>query len=95
MISLRIHTQAECDIQHIVDYYDAIDSSITDKFLGELYRSFDLLLKSPEAFPLKYKNTRLRYLKRFPFGIHYQFGDKKLFILAVLHTSRDPETWFR
>ena len=37
MYKLQIRVLAKEDIQHIVNYYDLISSSITNRFLEQLY----------------------------------------------------------
>lgn len=93
MSSLQIRTHAQLDIQEIVDYYDGISSVITDKFLDQLYQSLDFLAEHPKNFQVKYRNTRVYYLKDFPFGIHYLESNDLVVVLAVLHTSRNPKVW--
>lgn len=93
MLSLQIRTLAKNDIQEIVDYYDSISPKLADKFLQQLFSAFDLLLANPQLFQLKYRATRVLYLKTYPFGIHYRIDENEVIILAVIHTSRNPKTW--
>lgn len=94
MSTLRIHTHAKRDVQHAVDFYDEVDPKITDKFLKELFSTFSVIEERPRAFQRKYKDTRVAYLRKFPFGIHYELVEEEILVLAVLHTSRNPRTWF-
>ena len=66
---------------------------ITNIFLERLYQEFDGTKENPFLFQKKYRDTRVRYVKGFPFGIYYVVDEKSITILAVLHTSRNPETW--
>ena len=93
MSTLQIRTHAQLDIQEIVDYFDDISVAITDKFLNQLYQSLDYLAKNPKKNQVKYRNTRVYYIKGFPFGIHYLEKGDQVIILAVLHTSRNPKVW--
>ncbi len=93
MYHLEILQTAKDDIQQIVDYYDDVAPFVTDYFLEELFSCFDILKKRPFLFQVKYRETRVCYLKKFPFGIHYQVMGKAIEILAVLHTSRNPDIW--
>jgi hypothetical protein len=47
------------------------------------------------ACEVRYENFRIVYLKKFPFGIHFKYDEKKnlIEIYSVFHTSRDPEIW--
>lgn len=95
MFQLQIRVLAQNDIQEIVDYYETKTSKrITDCFLDNLYVELQFIKTKPTSFQLKHKDTRVRYIKSFPFGIHYRIKNKNIIeILAVLHTSRNPNIW--
>ncbi|WP_373693819.1 type II toxin-antitoxin system RelE/ParE family toxin [Aequorivita flava] len=68
--------------------------SLAMRFLSELYTEIDTVAKNPELFQLKYKNTKVRYLRKFPYGIYYRIVDEELIeILSVIHTNRNPKIW--
>ena len=91
MFHFHIRVLAKEDIQQIVEYYEEKAPSATDRFFKMLYTEFDVIKENPELFQKKYRGTRVRYLKKFPFGIHYILRGKTIEILAVLHTSMNPE----
>ena len=93
MFQIQIRVLAKEDIQSITDYYDLKASYITDIFLENLYAELDIIANKPELFQEKYRKTRVRYLKKFPFGIHYKIEGGRIVVLAVLHTSRNPKRW--
>ena len=94
MFQLQIRQLAKEDLQEIVDYYDKISTIVTDNFLENLYSEFDYLKNTPDSFQIKYKRTRVIYLKRFPFGIHYRILKNNILeVLAILHTSKNPKSW--
>ena len=95
MYQLQIRKLAKKDIQDIVDYYDENASTfVTDRFLENLFTEFEYIKSKPKSFQVKFKNTRVSYLKSFSFGIHYRIKENsKIEILAILHTSRSPKTW--
>lgn len=93
MHPLHIRVLAKEDIQEIVTYYDLKASSITDRFLERLFVEFNVIAETPELFQEKYRQTRVRYIKGFPYGIHYTFKEESVEVLAVLHTSRNPNFW--
>jgi hypothetical protein len=41
----------------------------------------------------RYKNLRIHFIKRFPYGIHYLFDGNDIKVFGVFHTSRDPKNW--
>ena len=93
MFLFHIRVLASEDIQQIVAYYEEKLLYATDRFLENLYIELDVIKENPELFQRKYRHTRVRYIKGFPYGIHYILNEKIIEILAVLHTSRNPEVW--
>lgn|SRR5690606_973801 len=94
MYRLRIRKLAQDDANEIFEYYGNIDSSLAFRFLNSLYSELDAVAENPELFQFKYKNTRVRYLIKFPFGIHYRVFDEEFIeILSIIHTSRNPKIW--
>ncbi len=90
---LKIRLLAKNDIQEITTYFDEINPKITDSFLADLFNEFEIIRENPQIFTIKYRETRVRYLKRFSYGIHFVFTSKTVQILAVFHTSRNPKIW--
>ncbi|WP_431605807.1 type II toxin-antitoxin system RelE/ParE family toxin [Aequorivita marisscotiae] len=85
---------AHQNADEIFEYYSGINLSLAMRFLSELYKEIDTVAKNPELFQLKYKNTKVRYLRKFPYGIYYRIVDEELIeILSVIHTNRNPKIW--
>lgn len=66
--------------------------------LGSTFEThFDNAVISIQSNPLKtqvrYNDTRVFFLKKFPYGIHFQVNDSVILIVAIFHTSQDPEKW--
>jgi len=93
MYKLKIRTLAQQDIQNIIDYYDEINSKITDRFLNMLFTELEIIKENPLIFAIKYRKTRVSYLKKFPFGIHFKITNKTIHILAIMHTSKNPRNF--
>lgn len=94
MYQLRIRILAQQEADEIFDYYGNINSTLALRFLEVLYAQLDVISENPELFQLKYKSTRVRYLRKFPFGIYYRIVDESFIeILSIIHTSRNPEIW--
>lgn len=93
MYALHVRLLARQDIQQIVDYYDLKASHVTTVFLEILFKELEIIQETPELFEKKYRKTRVRYLKGFPFGVHYIIRKNTVEVLAVLHSSRDPKNW--
>ena len=93
MRRLKIRLFAQQDVQEIVDYYDAINPEISNRFLEKLFSELEIIKQNPEIFAKKYQEIRSSHLQKFPFNIYYTLHDESVEVLAVLHTSRNPEIW--
>lgn len=93
MCKLAFRPLAKKDIQNIVDYYDLITPKLSDLFLNELDESIDYISNEPEAFQKRLGAVRIVFLKRFKFGVFYKIYTQKIVVIAILHTSQNPELW--
>ena len=64
------------------------------KFLLDLSNGMDYIKKNPSKCQLRYKDVRIKFLKKFDFGIHYIIENKTVFVLYLFHTSQNSEEWF-
>jgi len=83
------------DIRNGKQWYSKISKQLASDFLAE-YRSKILFIsENPNSAEIKYDNQRITFLKRFPYGIHYEFIEREntIKIYAVFHTSRNPKIW--
>jgi plasmid stabilization system protein ParE len=83
------------DLKDINDWYRKIDRKLWNKFLNEFRYKINFIKENPLSFELKYDNNRIVFLKKFPYGIHYFYDEKKnvIEIYSVFHASRNPEQW--
>lgn len=93
MFTLKFTKEALFDIEEILFWYE-------NKRLGLSY-DFELCLeiglaeiaRNPQLFQIRYKTIKIRFIKRFPYGIHYILNKNEIIILGVFHTSRSPKSW--
>jgi len=83
------------DIQEIVDYYDVINPKITDAFIEELENKTKIIQQTPLSFPKKLGDVRALYMKIFRYGVYFKIysKEKRITIIAVIHTSRNSKIW--
>jgi plasmid stabilization system protein ParE len=49
--------------------------------------------RDPKMFPFALGKTRKAMVKRFPYTVLYEIGEREIVILAVFHAKRNPEHW--
>jgi toxin ParE1/3/4 len=91
--SLFISDEAYFDILDAFLWYEALRDGLGKDFELCLEAKFNQLVKNPELFQVKYKEIRVAFTERFPFGIHYLMQDNTVKVIAVFHTARDPQNW--
>jgi len=52
------------------------------------------ILNLPLGYQIRYRDVRIKFIRRFPYGIHYLVEPGHIIIIAVFHTSKSPSKWF-
>lgn len=86
---------ANQDIREAALWYNEKQKGLGKRFTAQVRGTVHYIKQNPEAFNVRYDNVRTAVLNVFPFMIHYTVDDKNktVLIAAVLHTSRNPDTW--
>jgi len=61
--------------------------------MAELDRAVDLILRTPQRWPLYVHGTRHYLLRRFPYSIVYREMSGVVRVVAVAHGRRRPGYW--
>lgn len=85
--------KAEVDIEQAVEWYVDISIELAQQFIMELKAAKNYIVKNPKKIQIRYNKTRIAFLKRFPYGIHYVFHKKTIVIVAVFNTAENPNKW--
>lgn len=91
--SLSISSVAEDDLRKAYLWYKDKELELARDFVTQTDNNISAIHQKPFHSQIKYKNIRVRYLDRFPYGFHYQVSESHILIIAVFHTAMDPEKW--
>jgi len=89
---LIIKTGAELDITEALDWYEEQREGLGIELLEAIDVEMTRIEKDPEHFQMRYRDFRIVFAKRFPYGIHYTIEEKKIFVHAVMKTIRKPRS---
>ncbi len=81
------------DVEEIVFWYENQIIGLSYDFELCLDVGIAEILKYPESFQKIYKTVKIRFINRFPYGIHYIIKKNELYVIGVFHTSRSPKNW--
>ena len=91
--SLILSDEAYYDILDAYLWYESARDGLGKDFELCLEAELNRLLRNPLLYQIQHKKIRIAYIERFPYGIHFIIDKKIIKIIAVFHTSRDPENW--
>ncbi len=86
---------AKEDIREAVEWYNKRQNGLGKRFASEVREKVHFISINPVASNVRYNEIRVSVLNVFPFMVHFTIDEKSktLIVLAVLHTSRNPELW--
>lgn len=90
-----LRPRAERDIQSTFEWYESKRPGLGDEFLVSLRERLETVQRSPELYPVLYRNVRRAIVSRFPYVVFYVAQPTRVAVLAVLHQSRNPAIWPR
>lgn len=93
MYKLLIKADAETDATNAAFWYNLQREGLGEEFLLALEAKLNSIQRNPNQFNVVYRNVRRALTQRFPYGVFYIVEDRTIFILAIVHTSRNPEIW--
>jgi len=95
MKPIQFTKEAVFDIEEIVFWYEDQREGLSYDFELCLEAGINEIKRTPSAFQKRYKEVKIRFINRFPYGIHYIVNDEIITIIAVFHTSRSPSNWVK
>lgn len=86
---------AKFDLKEAAEWYNEARKGLGFLFLTEVKQTINYITENPLTYGIRYSNIRIAFTSKFPYGVHYEYIHHKhqVNILAVYHTSRDPEIW--
>lgn len=91
--NLSVSEHALLDIEDAIYWYESIHQNLGKELKLSLFESLDYIEQNPLHFTKKYKEVRVKYIRRFPYGIHYIITAKEVKVIAFFHMKRDPKKW--
>lgn len=76
-------------------FYNSRRKGLGNEYVSLAKSEFKTIQKNPFLFEIKYNNTRIAFLDKFPIGIHFEIQENinVIVVKSVLHTFRNPDVW--
>jgi plasmid stabilization system protein ParE len=91
--SLSISEAAELDIREAFLWHQDQKDNLGLTFEKYLSKTIQTIQKNPLKIQIRYNQTRVAFLKKFPYGVHFNLIENEIIIVAVFHTSQSPQKW--
>lgn len=83
--------EAENDLKEAFLWYEDKRKGLGYEFLLHIDAGVRFIQRNPVIYKSTYKDTLKYLVKRFPYKIIYLIEKNTIFILAIIHTKRNPE----
>lgn len=90
---IKFTREALLDVEEIVRWYEEQRIGLSYDFELCLEASLSEINRNPESYQKRYKKVKIKFVNRFPYGVHYVTFSNEITILGIFHTSRSPNNW--
>lgn len=94
-LPLIFRPQAVKELEHAVEFYEAQRAGMGMRLAAEVRDVLARLQQRPLIHHVIVRDIRKAALHQFPFCVYYRLLKNRLIVLAIFHTSRDPDIWQR
>lgn len=89
----RFHPEALEEFEQAAVYYEQQEPGLGDHFIQVIETAIESIINAPEMWPRLETPVRRRLTRTFPYAVLYAIDADHLFIIAVMHCSRQPDYW--
>ncbi len=90
-----ISIAAIADIEEAVKWYENQNLELGMDLKNSFYESLEMLKSNPFLCSKRYKEVRVKFIRRFPYGIHFIIVDEKIKVYGFFHMKRNPTKWLK
>lgn len=81
------------DLAGAFDWYELQRPRLGEDFLAAVQATSRAIEQYPELFAAVHGEVRRAVISRFPFAVFYTIEARRIVVLRVLHTARNPALW--
>lgn len=94
-LPLVFRRQFQRDLAAGFDWFERQRIRLGDEFVATVQSTLKNVELHPEIFVSVHGDVRRAIVPRFPFAIFHLVEPRRIVVLRVLHTARDPNLWPR
>ena len=85
--------EANEDLLEARAWYDNIRPELGERFALAVEATVEAIAERPLQFAVIYRNRSRAGVRRFPYGIFFEFQEDRIVVIACLHGRRNPTRW--
>ena len=90
---VSFHLLAELELNEAAAYFELEKPGLGARFLTEVDRCIESLVKHPQAGAIILGDVRRRLVRRFPYAVLYTIKPEGVRIIAIMNLKRRPLYW--
>jgi plasmid stabilization system protein ParE len=91
--SIKFFPAAETELKDAVAYYNRQCPGLGFEFAAEVRKTLTRILRFPSSWTQLSPRTRRCLTNRFPYAVIFQYDETHVFVVAVMHLKREPDSW--
>jgi toxin ParE1/3/4 len=91
MPALKRHPLVSADLEEAFGWYEGQSPGLGWEFKDDFKIHVRSLSRDAHLYAVRFADVRRLNLDRFPYGLFYVVREPEIWLLAVLHASRDTE----
>ena len=84
---------AQTEFDDAVEWYETQRPGVADRFADAVKSTLARISASPKRHAVVYRDVRKALVPKFPYCVYYVPDSKRILVISVFHTSRDPAIW--
>lgn len=85
--------EARSEFDSSYDWYEQQRTKLGEQFADQVQVVFDRIGVNPRMHAAVFGAVRKAVVRRFPYCVYYREEPACVWVIAVYHTSRDPDDW--
>ena len=95
MTRIIFRDEARSDALKAFSFYEERREGLGERFRDHLGVAIVAIQRSPELYPVVYRDVRRRLVERFPYAVFYRVYPSVVVVVAVMHARQNPAGWKR